>query len=71
MMALRQLVLEPGTLNPRRWTGTRRGRSRQTWAPCVRADAVAAAGGEGAMTALLQNSKQHTWRATVRKYCYP
>ena len=71
---LRQVVFEPASLAVRRWPGVRRqGRPRQTWAPCVRAHAVAAAGGESAFENMLQNTTaaKEAWKKAISTYCSP
>jgi len=70
---LRQVAFEDGSCGVRRWHGLRRqGRPRQTWAPCVRAEAVKAAGGEEAMARLLQNSAEacQAWARAIGAHCF-
>jgi len=65
----KKMVFEPGGQEIRRWPGVRRrGRPRQTWAPCVWEHAIAAAGDEAALATLLQNPQ--AWNLKVRRYCY-
>ena len=70
---LRQVTFEPASFQAKVWPGTRRqGRPRQTWAPCARAHAVAAAGGEEALEAMLQNTPAAgaSWTKATKDYCF-
>jgi len=71
--ALRRATFQPGSTQARRWPGVRRqGRPRDTWAPCVRTHAVAAAGGEAALEAMLQNTTAAwaSWTKATKEYCF-
>jgi len=70
---MRKVTFEPGSFDVRRRIGARRrGRPRQTWTPCVRAHAVAAAGGEDELTRMMENTAggRAAWSKAIWSYCY-
>jgi len=71
---LRQVTFESSSVEAKVWPGTkRRGRPRDAWAPCVRAFALQAAGGETELAGMLVNTADAAarWSSAIRKYCFP
>ena len=65
---LRAAVFDDGSASLRQTPGARRqGHPRQNWAICVRKHALAAAGGEGHLQAVMRDKVR--WDGAVRHYC--